>query len=183
MTIVILFFLSSQNTLATQGPPSPVCEIEAVILRVGALDDVDIKITKIGQMIERGSQIDFKDFNCDTYKGQIIKNTSIRTEGDYKSVQTIKGQISWFADEFTKGFVLDDVEILSESLNDTTEPEPKIVNLDRTISLKEICLSGAENWFEQLGCKFRFSHFKIIYEMTIVISILILIALVVIYKN
>jgi len=115
IALIVLLIFSSSVIYASPAPPSPICEIDAEILKIGeALDDVDIKITTVNKMIDEGYQPDYKDFNCQEYENRQINDTSIRTEGNYKFGQIIKAEISYFADEFSQGYVLDNVIILTE---------------------------------------------------------------------
>ena len=89
-----LFTFFCSSVFASQGPPPPICEIEANILKIGsALDDVDIKITAVNKMIDEGYQPDYQEFSCDSYKNQTIESASIRSQGDFRVGQKIKGNL------------------------------------------------------------------------------------------
>lgn len=120
--IIFLAFLIffSFVIYAAPLPPSPVCEINAEIINTKIFDEtIDIKVLSVGEMIEEGYQPMYENFSCQEYEDDIIDDVSMWTEGNYKSGQTIKAEISYVGDEFSKGHVLDNVVIL-------TEPESEI---------------------------------------------------------
>ncbi len=117
LPLVFLTFLVffSFVIYAAPLPPSPVCEINAEIINTKIFDEtIDIKVLSVGEMIEEGLQPMYENFSCQEYKDDIIDDVGMRTEGNYKSGQTIKAEISYVGDEFSHGHVLDNVVILTE---------------------------------------------------------------------
>ena len=111
--LVFLVFFSSV-IYAAPFPPSPVCEINAEIINVRISKNVDIRIISVGELIEEGYQPMYENFNCQEYKDDKIDDVGMWTEGNYKSGQTIKAEISYVGDDFSHGHVLDNVIILIE---------------------------------------------------------------------
>jgi hypothetical protein len=115
--IIFLAFLVffSSVIYAAPLPPSPVCEIEAEIINVKISEEsTDIKVLSIGEMIEEGYQPLYENFSCQEYENERINDVVMRTEGNYRSGQKIKAEISYVGDEFSEGYVLDNVIILTE---------------------------------------------------------------------
>jgi len=123
--IIFLAFLVffSPVIYAALEPPSPVCEINAEIINVKISEEsTDIRVLSVGEMIEEGYQPLYENFSCQEYEDDRINDVVMWTEGNYKSGQTIKAEISYFGDEFSQGYVLDNVIIL-------TEPEGNGINI------------------------------------------------------
>lgn len=119
LLIIFLAFLVffSSVIYAAPLPPSPICEINAEIINVRISKNVDIKVLSVGEMIEEGYQPLYENFSCQEYEDDQIDDVSMWTEGNYKSGQTIKAEISYVGDEFSQGYVLDNVIILTEPEN------------------------------------------------------------------
>ena len=112
--LIIVLLISCQVVLTAPIPSSPICEVNAIILEINTIDDIDIEIISVGLMIDQGYQPLYENFSCNEYDNKIIEEVSFWTDGDFEEGQTIKGEIHYFADEFSQGEVLDKVTIISE---------------------------------------------------------------------
>jgi len=109
------FFLLSFAS-AAQGPPTPICEVQAVIVDLGFTDNADIHIIRVGRMIQKGDKFIYSGFSCKDYKNSVLKKVSLQTKAEFKVGQTIEGELSYFIDDFFPrgSYLMENIKIISE---------------------------------------------------------------------